>query len=278
MRSWAGYIRMARIFRQLVMDAAGLLRNMPLQAEPSQRKTPLMDMKIAKLETKKASGSLTEDVYLRLRADFLTCRILPGARLKVNELAGKLEVHVGAVREALFRLTSEGFVLNIPQRGFAAAPISVKELIDLTDARVEIESLCLRRSIAKGDLAWEMRIVAAEHALANIPKRDPRDAALISENWNNADTEYNEALVAACDNRVILQLRRQLRSQSERYRRLSYPLAVPERNVDYKKITRAVLSRDGDLAARILSGHIKDVAEILLKATKRLKIPDGLED
>jgi DNA-binding GntR family transcriptional regulator len=238
----------------------------------------MAEVKIAKLEGRKANGSLTEDVYLRLRADLLTCRILPGTRLKVNDLAEKLGVHIGAVREALFRLTSENLVINVPQKGFASGPISVKELNDLTEARVQIESLCLRRSVERGDLSWEMRLIAAEHALANIPKHDSRDSALINEDWAKADREYSEALVAACDNQVLLQLRRQLLNQSERYRRLSYPLSVPERNTDFKKITRAALAHDADRVVRIFSGHIREVADILLKAMPRLKISDGVGD
>jgi DNA-binding GntR family transcriptional regulator len=236
-----------------------------------------MTVTIAKLGTKKANGSLTEDVYHRLRADLLTCRIVPGTRLKVADLASKLEVHIGAVRESLFRLTSEGFVINVPQKGFAASPISVKELNDLTEARIEIETSCIRRSVEKGGMEWQKRLVAAEHALANTPKHDAKDLALISESWTLADAEYSDALVAACDNAVLLQLRRQMRNQSERYRRLSYSLSVPERSVDYKKITRAALGQDAELVTRIISNHIREVAEILIKAKVRLKIPNGID-
>jgi DNA-binding GntR family transcriptional regulator len=237
-----------------------------------------MAARTAQLGKSKINGSVTEDVYVHLRAELLTCRILPGVRLKTNEVADRLGVHVGAVREALFRLTSEGLTISIPQRGFAAAPLSVKDLTHLTDARVEIESLCLRRSMQHGDLAWEARIVAATHAVTRTPKRDPVDPALINEDFTKADTEYNEALVAACDNPILLDTRRRLRDQSERYRRLSYLLAMPERIVNHQEITQAVLSRDGDIAASIYARYIKDVAEILLKAMKRLKLKDGFRE
>lgn len=77
------------------------------------------------------SASLTERAYQRLRDDLLTCRLAPGDRLSIKELSAELGVSLGAVREALSRLTSEGFVTAQPQRGFRAAPITVEDLIDL---------------------------------------------------------------------------------------------------------------------------------------------------
>src|SRR5438132_9546483 len=91
--------------------------------------------------------NLTQAAYEGLRADLLACRIPPGSRLKIQELCTRLSVSLGAIREALSRLTSEGLVVAEPQRGFRAAPISAEDLSDLTRTRIKIESLCLRRAI-----------------------------------------------------------------------------------------------------------------------------------
>ena len=59
------------------------------------------------------SRSMTQDVYERLRADILACRLVPGSKLRINELCLLLGgVSLGAVREALSRLTADGFVLS----------------------------------------------------------------------------------------------------------------------------------------------------------------------
>ena len=54
--------------------------------------------------------SLTEGAYQALRDDILSCRIRPGDKLKINELSLRLGVNLGAVRESLSRLSSEGLV------------------------------------------------------------------------------------------------------------------------------------------------------------------------
>lgn len=62
-------------------------------------------------------------------------------------LSETLGVSLGSVREALVRLTMEGLVLSEPSKGFVVAPISLDDLDDLTDTRIELETHCLRRSI-----------------------------------------------------------------------------------------------------------------------------------
>jgi len=110
--------------------------------------------------------SLTRSAYESLRADLLSCRFEPDERLNISELCAAMGVSLGAVREALSRLTSEGLVVAEPQRGFRVAPVSADDLRDLYRTRVDIEGLCLRRSIEVGGLDWESSLVAAYHSLS----------------------------------------------------------------------------------------------------------------
>jgi DNA-binding GntR family transcriptional regulator len=213
-----------------------------------------------------ASSSLTQDVYERLRADLLACRLRPGVRLKIGELCKALQVSLSAVREALSRLTSEGLVIAEPQRGFRAAPISAEELRDLTAVRAQIEGLCLDRAIAAGDVAWEAQLVAAFHRLSRTPEREPDDAQRMSEAWSTAHAAYHEALVGACDSPWLLRLRGLLYAQSERYRRLSVPLAEIERdlNREHQAIMTAALDRDAPRARALMADHLELTTRVLL--------------
>ncbi|MDI3567508.1 GntR family transcriptional regulator [Bradyrhizobium sp. Arg816] len=70
----------------------------------------------------------------------------------IDQIAERFAVSLGAVREALSRLTSDRLVVAEPQRGFMVAPISAADLIDLTAVRIDIETRCLRSSIMRGTL------------------------------------------------------------------------------------------------------------------------------
>jgi DNA-binding GntR family transcriptional regulator len=215
-----------------------------------------------------APASLTEAVYRSIRADLLACRIPPGERLRIAALCARHDASLGAVREALSRLSAEGLVVAEPQRGFQAATISAEDLKDLTLARVEIERLCLKASLERGDLAWEERLIGVCHRLMRTPMRVDDDPERVSDAWADAHHAFHDALVAACGNATLLRLRRQLYSQSERYRRLSVPLAEIERDLDaeHRDIAAAALDRDSPRALHLIKAHIELTTDILLRS------------
>ena len=221
-------------------------------------------------------SSLTQFAHDRLRADLLACRLKPGERLVINQLCQKLNVSLGAVREALSRLTSEGLVIAEPQRGFRVAPISAEDLKDLTAVRLEIELLCLKDSMAHGDVRWEAGLVAANHMLAHTPERTSGDFRLLNEAYAVAHRSFHEALVAGCKSPWLLKLRTLLYDQSERYRRLSVPLAERERDVnsEHRAITDAALARDVPRAASLLTTHLERTSQILLHTAIAQHAPD----
>lgn len=212
------------------------------------------------------ASSLTQAIYERLRAEVLSCRLRPGQKVVIGDLCKVHEVSLGAVREALSRLTSEGLVIAEPQRGFRVAPVSEGDLRQLTEARLDVEGLCLRRAIATGTIAWEARLVAAFHELSRTPERVSDDPDRLSEAWAQAHARYHQALVDGCDNAWLLKLRAILYAQSERYRRLSVPLGRDGRDLDreHGEMVDAMLARDADRACALLDRHLSATTLILL--------------
>ena len=222
---------------------------------------------------RESSANMTQGAYVSLRADLLACRILPGSKLKIQDLCEHYSVSLGAIREALSRLSSEGLVVAEPQRGFRAAPISAADLEDLTMARIEIDSICLRHAISDGDVQWEARLVAAAHRLARTPERAADDPARSNEEWAVAHAAFHLALVDGCGSPWLLHLHSLLYAQSERYRRLSVPFATNGRNVnkEHQAIVNAALARDSELALRLISAHLTTTTRILLNAVVKGK-------
>ena len=80
----------------------------------------------------------SDRMFDSLRDDILACRLLPGSKVRINDIAQSSDVSLGAVREALSRLGAEGLVVAESQKGYRVASLSVEDLRDLTEARVEI--------------------------------------------------------------------------------------------------------------------------------------------
>jgi DNA-binding GntR family transcriptional regulator len=211
--------------------------------------------------------TLFEKVYQTLRADILSCRLRPGEKLQINTRAGDREVSLGVVREALTRLAAEGLVVAEPQLGFHVAPVSLADLEDLTNARVEIENLCLTRSIEQGGVEWETAIVAARHRLSRTPYWAPDDDRRLSEEWVAAHSAFHEALVSATNSNWLSRIRSSLYQQSERYRRLSVPVRPAKRDVEeeHQAITEATLGRQKVRACELMKEHLVMTMNIIVE-------------
>jgi DNA-binding GntR family transcriptional regulator len=204
--------------------------------------------------------SQTEAAYAALRNDILAGRLRPSDRLKIQELCVRLGVSPGAVREALSRLTPEGLVVAEAWKGFRVAPVGTEELEDVTRTRVLIETACLRQALVAGDIAWEMRVVAAQHGLTQISK----SAGVTSEEWAHAHADFHLALVEACGSAWLLRLRSILWAQSERYRRLSTTVQVGRNAVEeHSEITAAVLARDVERTCQLMTDHFWRTAKLV---------------
>jgi DNA-binding GntR family transcriptional regulator len=207
----------------------------------------------------------TEQVYGQLRADILTGRLRPGARLPFAELAERYGGSMSAIREGLQRLVEQGLVVSEPQLGFRVVTLSAADLRDLTLARCDIEGLALRYAILHGDLAWESEIVAAMYALERTPL-DSHALQALSDDWTNAHQRLHQALIAACPNVRLRSIASTLRDAAELYRHWSKRAERSMRNIDeeHRGIVDAVLARNADLAVRLLEEHLWTTARLLI--------------
>lgn len=189
---------------------------------------------------------------------------MPGQRLRLVELAQRFSVSQSVVREALTRLSEQGLVHAAPQQGFSVVTVSLEDLNELTEARIEIETLVLRRAIARGDIKWEAAVVAAHHHLAGVTGVRP-DGTLNSD-WFAVHEHFHQTLLEACGNTRLLAAALSLREAATLYRRWSRPVGHDvDRDVagEHQNLVNAVLRRDSDAAVELLALHIDRTSQAL---------------
>ena len=206
--------------------------------------------------------TLQEQVYRKVRADILTGKLRPGQRLKLAVLRAEHGVSLSVVREALTRLAEQKLLRLEPQQGFEVASLSVPDLLDLTAARIAIEGLALRQAIARGDVAWEAKLVAAHHTLANTPRYESGGdgARRLTEEWAAAHAAFHATLLEACGSPILIDICRSLYDASELYRRWdSSRPGPPPREVrdEHRALMDAALARDPDRGAALLAEHFE---------------------
>lgn len=213
------------------------------------------------------SATRGERVYASLRGDILAGRLHAGARLRFAELCSRYEASMGVLREALSRLAEQGLVVLEPQQGYRVISLSEDDLIDLTSARVQIETLVLREATANGDLAWESRLMAVHHTLARTPATTAGEPDQVSGAWVAAHAEFHSALLAGSPSRRLRAIAEGLRDSAEVYRQWSLTAdGGHARDVaaEHRALLDAVLDRDAETAAAVLTAHIEYTTRLLL--------------
>lgn len=202
-----------------------------------------------------------------LKEKLMTGRLPPGKPISVKDVQQEFGVGLSAVREALCQLVADGLVIAEDQRGFRAAPISVKDLRDLTRARIEIETFAMRDAIANGDVHWEARIISEFHKLSQLRRTEGSNPRQIGDEYRKQHAVFHDALVAACTSEWMQRFRQTLHEHSERYRQVIVAYNHQPRNItaEHKALMDAALARDADRAAELVAQHVNDTAKILMR-------------
>ncbi|MGE9808966.1 GntR family transcriptional regulator [Janibacter sp. G1551] len=214
------------------------------------------------------SGKTTraQEVYDQIRDRLLTGELEPGSKLKLNDFVEGYGVSLSVVREAVTRLAGDGLVQASPQRGFAVMSLTIEELIDLTRARVLIETMALAESIKLGTVAWEAAVIATHHELANTPMLTPE--GVINADFTHAHRAFHDTLLAGCGSSRLQGVATELRACSELYQSWSQQLAHDDtRDVacEHRTIAELTVARDEEGAVAALRDHIERTTAALVR-------------
>lgn len=200
--------------------------------------------------------SIADRAYERIRADIIFGRLTPGARLRLDRLAGAYGASVSTLREILSRLSSEGLVVAEGQRGFQVASVSPAGFQDVAAMRLLLETYALPLSFAAGDLEWESQVVAAHHKLAAMERRMMGGESKEAELWKRYDREFHQALIAASGSQTLLDLYGRVFDQYLRYQMVAVVFRGEIAAEEHRMLLDCALRRDADRACDVLARHV----------------------
>ncbi|MFR4479849.1 MAG: GntR family transcriptional regulator, partial [Fusobacterium sp.] len=88
--------------------------------------------------------SLKEKVYEILKEMIISGKLKYNERIEEDALATSLEVSRTPVREAINKLEQEGWINIIPRRGMFVSNVSLKEINDIFQVRLNLEPIILQ--------------------------------------------------------------------------------------------------------------------------------------
>ena len=83
-------------------------------------------------------------LYSELKDKLITCVYPPGTILNEMQLAQEYGVSRTPVREAISRLENDGYLKILPKKGIYVTDISISDVLQIFQARIELEPVALR--------------------------------------------------------------------------------------------------------------------------------------
>lgn len=205
-------------------------------------------------QTKKRDVPVRKRVYENLKTAILSGRLSPKERLTEEHLAETLGVSRTPIREALYKLETEGLIRPLETRGFIVSG----------DSKEEVEELFELRAILEG---YALRIISERISEENFHQLDNfitkaqavLDAGRMGEvfRWNTRFHDYLHELVS--DMARLYRMIVDMRKQVLRYRKETLQsVEGAQRTLDgHQKILLALRLKDPELCEKTMREHIK---------------------
>ncbi|MEE9276455.1 MAG: GntR family transcriptional regulator [bacterium] len=212
-------------------------------------------------------ANLTEKAYRYLEEQIAELRIAPGERIGEAEVARRLRMSRGPVREALRKLESAGLVVREEFCGARVAEFDEKELDELDALRSHLLALVGRLAAeraAPGQIGEMRRLIEKMESAVG-----EEDYTLYSE----LNLQFHALLNEAGGNSKLSFHLAQVYRQIRRYNliAMSFREGMVDSMESHRKILAAVEAGDAAAAERELAGHGRLSYQVLRSNFKKLR-------
>lgn len=212
----------------------------------------------------KTSG-LTPRAYSQLREQIVGGMLQEGEALYEIHLAERLGMSRTPIREALKLLTRDGYLEELPSRGYAVPRRSLDDLREFFELREVLEASATRYAALRATAADIKEL----ERLCERYEREKDDAT-----WLQLGHDFHSVLIKAANNARLMTMLGSLNAQIVISRR-TVAMADPVRRQaavrDHRAIFEAVKARDATQAQVLAAEHVRRSYETTLRA----HVPDA---
>ena len=199
---------------------------------------------------KKAPESVVDRVHTELRGMAMTFRFLPGERINEAILAKELGVSRTPLREALNRLSAEGFLTFSANNGFFRKELDVKEIFDLYELRLFLELSAVKLAVER---ATDEQLTEIESFCTESAREEPSRTI---DDLVTMDEQFHEMLMKLTGNIQMLNSLRNINARIQFIRWLDMTERRSETQSQHKHIVGALKNRNRVESERLITDHI----------------------
>ena len=224
-----------------------------LNVAVTKRKKRAKKKRTSSKKKTKSEQSLTDVAYEAIKQRIITLKFGPGSYLNVSSITAALGLGRTPVHQAVRRLTHEGMIEIMPRKGMIVKPVSLNEVMDITDVRAVNEPHCVRlaaEKASKEDVAGLERILARANRAS-----DAGD----TEKQMLADRDFHCEISRIAGNKILADILKNLHERSLRFWFISLHDSPHRQEVaeEHAAIMEAITKKDPDAAEAAMRRHIE---------------------
>ena len=197
--------------------------------------------------------TIRDQVYQILRDEICAGKYAPGSWLQETELTEYLGVSRSPVREALRRLVADGLLMEIPNKGVFVKEFTCRDIDEIFDMRVMLESYAIRNSRSRMTSARLQKLfdilekLEHTHATGDLAVYTQTDEIL--HNW----------IVELSENSLVISTYDRVRSMNQQFRVLSLSShrRFDESLEEHRQIVQSLAVGDVETACATNTRHLE---------------------
>ena len=198
-------------------------------------------------------------IATRLREAIAAGELAPGSRLSEARLAARLGVSRGPLREGMQRLTQEGLLVSVRNRGLFVTEMTPGNIEDMYVARQAVERAAARRVLTTDPAT------AGDELLTVVDRMEAAARAGDGQQVGEADVEFHERLVALAGSPRLSRIQQTLLTETRMCIHAleeTYPDPLV-RVEEHRAIAEALRDGRAEDADRLLIAHMVDAIDRL---------------
>ncbi len=206
--------------------------------------------------------SNSDYIYTKIKDMILKNKFNTDTKINQVELANTLGVSRTPVVKALYRLTSEGLIENVPNKGFFLVTLTPSELMDLLRIRQAFDRVLaesLIKTVTEKEIAT-MRGMFDRFLSCDFGKQE------LDDYWKT-DKKFHEYLLNICENKWLSKIDDSFHIYAKVYS--GGLIRTPQETLpEHIRIIDAIENKDLEKAVAELGFHVQASIDVLEKAIK----------
>jgi DNA-binding GntR family transcriptional regulator len=212
---------------------------------------------------------------LELKAyDYIKKRIMsriyaPGQKIMDSQIAAELNISRTPVRDALRLLEHEGFLVGQAGKGWNVYALSLQDINEIFDVKVELEGMLARKAAACTDKKLRAQLKKTLEGMKTAEK--VKD----NETWRKHDLELHRIMLAMAANKRAARIINDLNDQWYRVRigLVAMEGRVHRSNLEHTAFVESILAGNGDDAAQQMRSHLNNLRQEIVNVLVNLVLP-----